>query len=69
MKRLLIIGASILQLPAIMKAKEMGFRVGVVDYSPGAIGISYADDYFDYSTIDADGILQAGVANLVGTRS
>jgi biotin carboxylase len=59
MKRLLIIGASILQLPAIMKAKEMGFRVGVVDYSPGAIGISYADDYFDYSTIDADGILQA----------
>jgi len=59
MKRLLIIGASILQLPAIIKAKEMGYRVGVVDYSPEAIGISYADDYYNYSTIDTDGILQA----------
>ena len=52
MKRLLIIGASILQLPAIQKAKEMGLYVGVVDYNPNAIGISYADEYFNVSTID-----------------
>lgn len=56
MKKLLIIGASILQLPAIKKAKEMGFYVGVADYDPEAIGIQYADEYFNVSTIDIDGI-------------
>ncbi len=56
MKRLLIIGASILQLPAIKKAKELGYYVGVVDYDPQAIGISFADEYFNVSTIDADGV-------------
>ena len=32
MQRLLIIGASVLQLPGIRKAKEMGLHVGVVDF-------------------------------------
>ena len=58
MKKLLIIGASILQLPAIKKAKELGYYVGVVDYNPQAIGIKYADDYFEVSTIDIDGVKQ-----------
>ncbi len=56
MKKLLIIGASILQLPAIKKAKELGYYVGVIDYDPKAIGISFADEYFNVSTIDADGV-------------
>ena len=56
MKKLLIIGASILQLPAIEKAKEMGFYVGVVDFDPKAIGIKYADEYFNVSTIDIEGV-------------
>ncbi len=59
MKKLLIIGASILQLPAIKKAKEMGLYVGVADYNPNAIGIPYADEYFNVSTIDAEGVYQA----------
>ncbi len=59
MKRLLIIGASILQLPAIKKAKEMGLYVGVADYNPQAIGIPYADEYFNVSTIDEEGIYKA----------
>ncbi len=54
MKKLLIIGASILQLPAIKKAKEMGYYVGVVDYDPNAVGIEYADEFFNVSTIDID---------------
>lgn len=58
MKRLLIIGASILQLPAIQKAKEMGLYVGVVDYNPNAVGIPYADEYFNVSTIDEEGVYQ-----------
>lgn len=56
MKRLLIIGASILQLPAIKKAKEMGLYVAVADFNPNAIGIQYADEYYNASTIDEDAI-------------
>ena len=56
MKKLLIIGASILQLPAIKKAKELGYYVGVADYDPNAVGIKFADEYFNVSTIDIDGV-------------
>lgn len=58
MKKLLIIGASILQLPAIKKAKEMGLYVAVIDYNPNAIGIQYADEYFNASTMDEDAVLE-----------
>lgn len=58
MKKLLIIGASILQLPAIKKAKEMGLYVAVVDYNPNAVGIKYADEYFNASTMDEDAVLK-----------
>lgn len=58
MKKVLIIGASILQLPAILKAKELGYYVGVADYNPEAIGIPYADEYFNVSTIDIDGVVE-----------
>lgn len=57
-KKLLIIGASVLQLPAILKAKEMGFYVGVIDFNPNAVGIKYADEYFNVSTIDIEGVTE-----------
>lgn len=60
MKKLLVIGASVLQLPAILKAKEMGLQVAVADYNPKALGIQYADEFFNASTIDEDAI--CGVA-------
>ena len=59
MKRLLIIGASDFQLPAIEEAKKMGLYVGVADYNPNAIGIPFADEYFNVSTIDEEGICKA----------
>lgn len=62
MKRLLIVGASVLQLPAIRKAKEKGLYVGVADYDPHAIGIPYADEYFNVSTIDEKGVCEAAHA-------
>lgn len=62
MKRLLIIGASILQLPAIKRAKEMGYYVGVIDYDPNAIGIPFADEYFNVSTIDQEGVARTAEA-------
>lgn len=58
MKKLLIIGASLLQLPAIKKAKELGYYVAVIDYDPNAIGIKYADEYYNVSTIDIDGVVK-----------
>lgn len=59
MKRLMIVGASLLQLPAILKAKEMGLYVGVADFNPEAIGIQYADEFFNASTMDEDAVLKA----------
>lgn len=59
MKKIVVIGASNLQLPAILKAKEMGFTVAVVDYNPKAMGVKYADRYYNVSTIDQEGVYQA----------
>lgn len=59
MKRLMIVGASVLQLPAVLKAKEMGLYVAVADYDPNAVGIPFADEYFNASTMDEDAILRA----------
>ena len=55
----MIIGASVLQLPAILKAKEMGLHVAVVDFNPQAIGIPYADKYYNASTMDEEAVLAA----------
>jgi len=59
MKKLLVVGASVLQLPAIKKAKEKGYLVAAADRDPNAVGIAYADKYYQTSTTDIDGILQA----------
>ena len=56
MSRLLIIGASILQLPAIKKAKELGHYVAVADFNPQAVGVKFADEFFNASTIDEEAI-------------
>ncbi len=61
MRKLLIIGASILQLPAIKLARELGYYVGVVDYDPNAVGIPYADEYFNVSTIDIEGVTKTAL--------
>ncbi|MBQ9964072.1 MAG: ATP-grasp domain-containing protein [Clostridia bacterium] len=58
MRKLLVIGASILQVPAIKKAKELGYYVGVIDYNPHAVGIPLADEFFEVSTIDIDGVAE-----------
>lgn len=57
--KVLIVGASVLQLPAILKAKEMGLTVAVADYNPQAVGIPCADAYYNVSTIDPEGVYQA----------
>lgn len=59
-KKLMILGASILQLPAIEKAKEMGLEVIVVDMNPEAIGFNVPGVIKEtISTIDTPAILEA----------
>lgn len=60
MKNIMVMGAAIEQLPGIIAAKEMGYHVGVIDYNPNAIGVPFADEYFNVSTIDEDGVCEAG---------
>lgn len=55
MERILIIGASILQLPAILKAKDAGYYTIVTDMNPNAMGIAYADKFYPVNTIDEEG--------------
>ena len=57
MKKILILGAGIEQLPGIKKAKEMGLYVITFDYNPNAIGFSFADESYVISTIDIEAAL------------
>ncbi len=55
----MILGASILQLPAIRKAKELGLEVIAVDIDPDAIGFKEADINLIISTIDIPNVVKA----------
>lgn len=60
MKKLMILGASILQLPAIKKAKEMGLSVIAVDMDPNAIGFHEEGIEIEViSTIDIPAVVEA----------
>ena len=59
MKTLMILGASILQIPAILKAKEMGLQVIAVDMDKNAVGFQHADICLDISTIDIPKVVHA----------
>lgn len=59
MKKIMILGASVLQLPAIQKAKKMGLQVIAVDMDPDAIGFREKDVIVEIvSTIDIEKVLQ-----------
>ncbi len=61
MKSIFILGASRLQVPAIIKAKEKGLYVYVLDYDSNAVGIKYADKFLEISTIDKEAVYNAAV--------
>lgn len=59
-KKIMILGASILQLPAIQKAKEMGLDVVAVDMNPNAIGFEETGVIKEViSTIDIPKVVDA----------
>ena len=58
-KKILILGASILQLPAIQKAKQMGLQVVVLDVNPDAVGFQETGITSEIiSTIDVPAVLK-----------
>lgn len=58
MKKMMILGAGPLQVPAIKKAKEMGYEVISVDYDENAVGFSLADVKLLVSTLDQEEVLK-----------
>ena len=61
MKKIFILGASALQVPAIKKAREKGLYVYALDYDPKAVGIPEADEFLCISTIDKEAVLDAAL--------
>ena len=58
MKKIMILGAGPLQLPAILAAKEMGLYVLAVDMDENSVGLRYADESAVVSTTDIPAVLR-----------
>ncbi len=58
MKNILILGAGLMQKPAILSAKELGFHTVVIDADKNAVAIKYADEFFQIDLKDKEGILE-----------
>ncbi len=54
---ILILGAGLMQKPAILSAKEEGFTVNVIDADEKAVAIPYADTFRKIDLKDKEGIL------------
>lgn len=60
MKKIMILGAGLWQLPAIVRAKEMGYQVIACDMNPDSIGFQVEGIISEViSTLDADKLLEA----------
>ena len=57
MKRILMLGGAMQQIPIIRQAKEMGLYVITCDYAPENPGHRLADEYHNVSTTDLEGVL------------
>lgn len=56
MKKLAILGASYLQVPLIVKAKELGIETHVFAWEEGAVGKELADYFYPISVLNTDEI-------------
>jgi len=57
MKNILILGAGLMQKPAILSAKEEGFNTIVIDADKNASCVDLADEFFQIDLKDREGIL------------
>lgn len=58
MKKILILGAGVMQVPVIQKVSAMGFIPVVADYDSNAPGFKYSASNYVTSTLDYEGILE-----------
>ena len=58
MKKLLMLGGSMQQIPAIKRAREFGFYVITCDYLPSNPGHKYSNEFYNVSTTDLNGVLE-----------
>ncbi len=58
MKNIVILGAGLMQKPAILSAKEEGFFTIVVDADPKAVCINLADKFYQIDLKDKEGIFK-----------
>ncbi|MBS1581564.1 MAG: carbamoyl-phosphate-synthetase [Bacteroidetes bacterium] len=56
-RTLLMLGGADIQVGAIIRAKELGYRVVTCDYLPDNPGHRHADAYFEVSTTDKEAVL------------
>lgn len=57
MKKVLLLGGSLFQVPSIKKAKELGYYTITCDYLPDNPGHKFADEYHNVSTTDKEAVL------------
>lgn len=57
MKKILLLGGAMQQIPSILKAKELGLYTITCDYLPSNPGHKLADEYHNVSTTDLEGVL------------
>ena len=57
-KRLLILGGSYLQVPAVLEAKALGLVTAVLDYNPACQARPLADRFYLESTFDKEAVLR-----------
>ena len=58
MGKLAVIGASYLQLPLVLKAKELGHTVHCFAWKDGAVCEGVADEFYPISITDKEAILE-----------
>ena len=57
-KKIMLLGGNYFQATAILAAKKAGLHVISVDYLPGNPGHRFADEYYNISTTDEEGVLK-----------
>lgn len=65
MKKILILGAGLWQIPYLQKAKEMGLYVIATDWSDDAVGKGYADLFKPISVRDKEKSLRFAIENKI----
>ena len=57
-KKILILGAGLMQKPAILGAKHLGYKAVVVDANKNAVAVSLADEFYPVDLKDRESLLE-----------